>query len=276
MIYRDCVTEEIISKIGKALPIRMAESRLVRLPVRPGSPPDVRFMSRNFLRWGEEQLIHGLEIVAEYFNAKPDDVQRAFNLDDPRAEHRFYTIHNMVEVLRWYCEKDPAEGDAILKGFARMLAFDALVGCPDRHATNWGVVASLADPTRPRRFAPIFDTARGLFREHTDEKLREIAAAGQQQTYIEAYAKKSRPVFGIGSAARCNHFDLIRCALRDTPKELGNDIRVFIRSVWMPDIRALIRRKFCRIISPTRISFIVQLLQYRYDSLRILVEAPSK
>jgi hypothetical protein len=40
---RDCVTEEIISKIGKALPVRVAASRLVRLPVFPrackGGPP---------------------------------------------------------------------------------------------------------------------------------------------------------------------------------------------------------------------------------------------
>lgn len=41
---RECVTEEIISKIGSMLPVRMARSRLVRV-----AKDDVRFLSRDFV-----------------------------------------------------------------------------------------------------------------------------------------------------------------------------------------------------------------------------------
>ena len=182
----------------------------------------------------------------------------------------------MVEVFRWFCREDD-ERAAILNGFARMLAFDALVGAPDRHATNWGVLVSLV-ADRPKEFAPLFDTARGLFREHPDSKLIEIQEAGRQEEYIRAYALKSRPVFGVGGGAgapRCNHFDLIQCAIRDLPTELGGSVARFIRAVRMPELGTLIWRRFRRVISPTRVSFILGLLQHRYERLIMLVEGTS-
>ncbi len=152
--YRECVTEEMISKIGGKVPVRMAESRLVRLPVRAGEPPDVRFLSRNFIRYGEERLVHGVEIVAEYFNAQPDEIATAFNLEDRQAEQNFYTVYNMVEVLKWFCRNDE-ERASIFDGFARMLAFDALVGAPDRGPpgrtrSNHGAVHPLSVPAGHR------------------------------------------------------------------------------------------------------------------------------
>lgn len=77
---RECVTEEMISKIGAMLPLSIAQSKLVRLPVRPHRPVDVRFLSRNFVRQGQQRLIHGIEIVGAYFNARTEEVEAAFNL----------------------------------------------------------------------------------------------------------------------------------------------------------------------------------------------------
>ena len=268
--YRECVTEEIISKIGAMLPVRMARSRLVRVPPEPGVAPDLRFLSQNFLRGGEE-LIHGIEIVGQYFDAKPEDVEAAFNLNDKASEQSFYTIHNMVEVLRWFCT--PSELPFILTGFARMLAFDAFVGAPDRHALNWGVVQSRTDPGRARRFAPLFDTARGLYREHTDQKLAVIAATRGADVHVRDYAEKSKPVFGVRrpSGPRCNHFELVEHALRQLPHELGATMTRFINAIQLPKIEFMIARRFRKIITPLRVSFIVALLRYRHERLKILV-----
>jgi hypothetical protein len=275
--YRECVTEEIISKIGAMLPIRMAKSRLVRLPTEVGAPPDVRFLSQNFVRRGEEELVHGVEIMGEYFNAKPEEIADAFNLRDKRAEQSFYTIPNMVEVLKFFCREERVEGElaGILDGFARMLAFDALIGAPDRHALNWGVLQSRIDLGRARRFAPLFDTARGLFREHTDEKLGEIARDGRRMTVVREYAEKSRPVFGVAAAEprdrRCNHFELIDYAMKTFPDELGRTICRFVNAVHLAAVETMIRRKFRRIITPLRASFIVNLLRHRHERLKMLM-----
>jgi hypothetical protein len=240
----------------------------------------VRFLSRNFVRRGEEELVHGIEIMGEYFNAKPEEIADAFNLRDKRAEQSFYTMPNMVEVLKFFCREERVEGElaGILDGFARMLAFDALIGAPDRHALNWGVLQSRVDLGRARRFAPLFDTARGLFREHTDEKLREIARAGRQDIVVRDYADKSRPVFGVSSAQpgepRCNHFELIGYAMKTFPVELGRTMARFVNAVHLPAIETMIRRKFRRIVTPLRVSFIVSLLRHRHERLKMLISSP--
>jgi hypothetical protein len=266
------VTEEIISKIGAMLPVQMAKSRLVRVAALKGRAPEVRFLSQNFVRRGEDVLIHGIEIVAQYFNAKPEEVETAFNLGDSRSEQSFYTIQNMLQVFRWFCEKD--ELPSVLDSFARMLAFDALVGAPDRHALNWGVVSSLVDVTWPKTFAPLFDTARGLFREHTDKRLAEVASAGKRDAHIAEYAEKSRPVFGVRAikpgTPRCNHFELVDYAIRELPDDLGRTMIRFIRAVHLPNVETMLRRTFTRIITPLRMSFILGLLRYRDARLKML------
>lgn len=269
---RECVTEEIISKIGAMLPVRMARSQLVRLPVPRGHQPDVRFLSRNFVRRGEEELVHGIEIVAQYLNASREEITSVFNLDDPSEEQNFYTIPNMIDVLKWFCR---GKGEQeVLDAFARMLAFDAFIGAPDRHALNWGVVESVSDPTS-RTFAPLFDTARGLFREHTDQKLTAIAAAGDQARYIREYAERSKPVFGVQSplraGARCNHFELVSSALLEFPKELGRTMARFIDAVQLPCLETAIQRGFRRLITPLRMSFILGLLRHRHAKLKLAV-----
>ena len=91
---RECVTEEIISKIGAMLPLEIASSKLVRV-----SKHDVRFLSRNFVIRGRNELIHGIELVARYFETNPSEVESAFDLSDRRAEEGFYTIENMLTIL---------------------------------------------------------------------------------------------------------------------------------------------------------------------------------
>src|SRR5579862_6414066 len=68
----ECVTEHLISCIGRLLPLKVAQSRLAVLPgdERSASRPDVRFMSRVFLRHGVEHLRHGIELVASSFSLK--------------------------------------------------------------------------------------------------------------------------------------------------------------------------------------------------------------
>jgi hypothetical protein len=63
---RECVTEHMISCIGRRLPLKVAKSRLVRLERETGEP-ELRYLSRNFLVPGKNSLKHGVELVADYF-----------------------------------------------------------------------------------------------------------------------------------------------------------------------------------------------------------------
>jgi hypothetical protein len=278
---RECVTEEIISQIGRMLPLRVARSLLVRLPpsqgqrkASPGTLPDVRFMSRNFLRRGEQAMLHGLEVVAEYLDSDQEEVTRVFNLTDKGEERRFYTIDFIVVVLRWW-GRNERERQSLVDGLGRMLAFDALVGAPDRHALNWAVLEDLHDADAPRRFAPIFDTARGLFGDHDDARLRSLVEQGRQEAYIETYANRSKPVFGCqeqDAGDKVNHFQLIEYAVTQLGDDLAAPIRQIINSFHHADVHQMLLRRFRRVISPLRLDFISNLLRFRSDRLKIVVQ----
>ena len=256
---RECVTEEIISTIGAMLPVRMARSRLVRV-----ARDDVRFLSRDFVDVEHERLRHGIELAAAYFGATPDEVAATFQLADRRREREFYTVEHMLTILEELYGRDSG---ALAVEFVKMLAFDAFIGAPDRHGMNWGVL----EPRRPGRllvrFAPIFDTARGLFVNHSDAELARHARRLGRHRFVERYALRSRPILSVGGAVSQNHFGLVEGVAREHP-DLLPAMRSVFDAVSVPDIERMLQRRFRRIITQRRLKFIVDLLEFRIGVLR--------
>ena len=257
---RECVTEEIISKVGEMLPLRIARSKLVRV-----TKNDVRFLSRNFVVREQHELLHGIELVAKYFETHPADVVTAFDLEDKDAENKFYTINNIMMILE---SLFPTEMSDLRKGFFKMIAFDAFIGAPDRHAMNWGVLSPLKSEAEPVRYAPIFDTARGLFRECSDDDLVNKERNQGRNQFLEKYAERSRPIFSTGRRQPENHFSLVNWISTNCKPEDRDAMCAVFDSVDIPAIEAMLQRKFRRIITQMRIGFIRDLLSLRIDRLR--------
>jgi hypothetical protein len=77
-----------------------------------------------------------------------------------------------------------------------MLLFDALVGNNDRHFYNWGVIRSVELRQEPC-FSPIYDTARGLLWNESEEKIVDLALSdARAKVYLQKYIKGSRPKIG--------------------------------------------------------------------------------
>ena len=257
---RECVTEEIISKIGAMLPLTIARSRLVRV-----TKSDVRFLSRNFVIRGQCELLHGIELVARYFETNPADVVTAFDLKDKSAEHNFYTIDNIMMILG---SLFPTEIDDLRKEFFKMIAFDAFIGAPDRHAMNWGVLASLKSEEESVRYAPIFDTARGLFRECSDVDLLNKERNQGRIQFLVKYAERSQPIFGTGRSQSENHFSLVNWISTHCRPEDRNAMCTVFDRVDVSAIETMLQRRFRRIITQVRIGFIRDLLSLRIGRLR--------
>ena len=257
---RECVTEEIISKVGGMLPLSIAHSKLVRV-----TKTDVRFLSRNFVLREQHELLHGIELVAKYFETHSADVVTAFDLEDKDAENKFYTIENIMMILE---SLFPVEISDLRKGFFKMVAFDAFIGAPDRHAMNWGVLAPLESEEEPVRFAPIFDTARGLFRECSDDDLLNKERNQGRKQFLEKYAERSRPIFSTGKQQSENHFSLVSWISTNCRPEDRDAMCAVFDGVDIPAIEAMLQRKFRRIITQVRIGFIRDLLSLRIDRLR--------
>ena len=257
---RECVTEEIISKIGAMLPLEMAISKLVRI-----SKTDVRFLSRNFVKRGQYELLHGIELVARYFASNPSEVETAFGLKNKDAQHSFYTINNIVTILNSLFPSDIA---LLKEGFFKMIAFDAIVGAPDRHAMNWGVLAPLRATSAPVRYSPIFDTARGLFREYSDTDLHKKEMQQGKANFLAKYAERSRPIFGTGEGPQKNHFSLVNWITTNCQDKDHVAMCVVFDAVDIPSIEHMLQRRFRRIITQYRISLIRDLLSLRIERLR--------
>ncbi|MCK6530323.1 HipA domain-containing protein [Myxococcota bacterium] len=273
----ECITEQVISTIGRMLPLKVAKSRLVLLPTLPGAAPDLRFMSRYFLQQGEEQLVHAVELVSEWLGADRREMEEAF-LTTERAERSFYTIELVRSVLsevpRW------GEGPGLLAAFGRMMAFDALVGTNDRHALNWGVIRQVHSPATPLRFAPIYDTARGLFWQRREKDLERADFTGERESFVAKYARGSRPIIGCRHDDRgttLNHFGVIAYMLEKYPGDFRAPIRRIVDAFDADRVRYVLVKEFGRIVTGRRIEFIDALLRYRHRELRhILDESRSR
>lgn len=86
---------------------------------------------------------------------------------------------------------------------------DALIGNNDRHFYNWGIITNISGKEKPI-FSPIYDTARGLFwNEHEDKLKRILQDKNRLPQFIMSYAENSVPKIGWEGLNKLNYFDLI-------------------------------------------------------------------
>lgn len=260
---RECVTEYLISRLGKLLELKVARSRLAILP-GSGADWDVRFMSRVFLKPGTEQLRHGIDLVAAAFDMEKERLVQEIRPGEPE-ERRFYTVELVEEVLA-KTGRTLKEAESLRRGFARMAAFDALIGTNDRHSENWGIVENVIDAEAPRRFAPIYDTARALFWNYSDAQLEEKGGTPRDRRhFIQNYADSSRPLITSGDATD-NHFRVVEKTLR-TRSMLPAALRELLAKYDPGHVRRLLQSEFGRLLSRIRLELIDDLLTYRYNVL---------
>lgn len=120
----------------------------------------------------------------------------------------------------------------------------------------------------PPSFAPIYDTARGLFWNHSDAKLRGKIEAGQRDTFIRQYAERSASLIGVPQVAeKPNHFSVIRYVIENSSQVYRDAVADVIRSFRPDVVRRMLDQRFGRLFSPMRLLFIDDLLRYRHARL---------
>jgi hypothetical protein len=144
----ESINEYLFNQIGETLGLTMASSKLIMVG------DQLRFLSRYFLK-KTESLEHGAQIFAGYVN-NPLVVEEIEKQGLARMLFSFQFAEGAIKHMF------PEESELILKDFVKMLVFDALTGNNDRHFYNWGVIKHIENKKKPT-FAPIYDSARGLF-----------------------------------------------------------------------------------------------------------------
>lgn len=124
------------------------------------------------------------------------------------------------------------------------------------------------------RFAPIYDTARGLFWNDDDDKLRRRMSAGGNanvQQYIKKYCEGSKPKLGWEGDDNINHFRIVEHIIRNqfyiTPQELNE---MFAEQV-LENMLQLVDREFSQLMIPERRELIKSCLTYRFNTIKNLL-----
>lgn len=193
----ESVIEFMINQIGHQLGLVMNEVKLCKINQQ------IRFLSRYFLR-RDESLIHGAEICGEFL----EDMELAKQIADEKTTAReLFTFEFISDALKAVFPKNYG---AITLDLVRMLTFDALVGNNDRHFYNWGIIGNTKKLKEIPRFAPIYDSARGLLWNVSDDTLANWIKM-QQSTgrHVERYIAEACPRISVEGNKEIGHFELM-------------------------------------------------------------------
>lgn len=211
----ESVTEHYLTAVGKSFGIAIANSKIII------AEDIIRYLSEHFHK-EEQTLNHGANILSRYF--EEEDNQWIDELDKMKALKLIIDVEMVLEAIK---KAFPLEFLEIFNCFFHMILFDALTGNNDRHYYNWGVITHIKNKHKPY-FSPIYDSARGLLWNLSDEKVislhRELANPDNKQ--LANYVTRSVPKISVPTNDKCNHFELIEYL---ASKNYFNDEH---KSVW--------------------------------------------
>lgn len=245
--FRETVTELIMNKMAKKI-IPTAEATMGRFKNEPV------FITKIFIDTQKKQrLVHGVEIFQKLYEDDLKDIQQ-----DRKAQRSFYTMEHISEALQVFCKNDDIYKQ-VLNQFHLMILTDSWLGNQDRHAENWGLIEQMReDKYKVTGFTPLFDTARGLFWNHTLLGLYLKFKDENRKKELTKYIEKAEPLISLEDNKNPNHFDLANYIMRENPVIFNK----FIDSLLKINISFEIS-KFRGILHGKRLNLIVDLLKKR-------------
>ena len=251
----ESITEHLLNRIGMELGLNMAFSKLAIINEQ------IRFFSRYFLK-KNEQLMHGAQIYSAFLNGDDAFVEA---VEQQNQSHLLFTFQFAEAAIKY---SFPNHWQELLENFVKLLIFDAIVGNSDRHFYNWGVITDI-EGKKPPRFAPIYDTARGLFWNQKEEKIVQLCLNSQQsEIFLKKYVEKSVPKTGWENRATLNHFDLIKL-LHGQDERYCPVCENLVTNENLTKIYALLDTEFRPLMSQDRLTMIKKCLAIRFHSLTL-------
>jgi len=248
----ESITEHMLNRIGECWGMPMAQSRLV------WANGQLRFLSRFFLEDGCEELAHGADILAGFFNDK-DFIEE---IERQGKEREFISVQVFQNALQFIF---PDHHTALFNDFVRMLLFDALVGNNDRHFYNYGVIRDLTG-RKPPRFSPIYDTARGLYWNLQEKELVSLYPDKyRREQRLQSYVRKSQPKMSWEGNPNITHTDMVKLIADAQLGVSPIEIKEFYNPAKLVMCLAMIDREFTGLFSSERLDMVKQCLVMRLE-----------
>lgn len=202
----ESVIEHLITRIGQTCGANITDSRLAIVGRQ------VRFLSRYFLDDSCERLTHGLDLFRRVLDE--ETIESIAKERREREEYNFQIVETLLEMFF------PDHHEQLWRDFVSLLIFDAFVGNNDRHPMNWGVIVPIGKGGKTR-FAPIYDSARGLFWNVNETKVRQMLRNREQ---LESYIARSQPQIGWqdwDENSKFDHFTLLGLIIQHRPHAIA-------------------------------------------------------
>lgn len=251
----ESISEHLLNCIGQELGLNMSQSELAVISGQ------LRFLSRYFLNNKKNELVHGIDIFANYISDRPFVEE----VENQNLARDFFTFQFTCDAIKHTF----TNSEEIVEGFVKMLVFDAIVGNNDRHFFNWGVVKYI-DGGRKPYFSPIYDTARGLFWNVYEQKVVDIVKGRNGrliQSYLETYINRSFPKTGWETEKSLNHIALIN-RLKGSSLRYSTIINGLLQSKNEIQVLSMLDSRFSNLLSVERLFLIKECLKMRFDILR--------
>lgn len=251
----ESITEHLLNELGRTLKLNVANSCIKRINNQ------VWFLSEYFLK-EDQQLIHGADIFTSHYDNNRelvDQIQDDNKIDD----QEFFTIQMVEKSLERHY---PEQHSELFQSFIKMILFDGIVGNNDRHSYNWGIIQGVKS-NAPVRFSPIYDTARGLYWNLSENNVKKILALTDKNgknCKIEKYVVNSRPKIGWEGHKPLNHFELLK---QIYVNQVGISKENFVNYVSqdnLNDCLNVINNDFKRLYTQERRILITQCISLRF------------
>ncbi|QTA79984.1 HipA kinase-like C-terminal domain-containing protein [Desulfonema limicola] len=250
----ESVIEYAINRIGYCLELRMNEVKLLKINNQ------IRFLSQYFLN-KDEMLYHGADICGEYL----EDKQFAKKVADCQKTARdFFTYEFVVESIKSVFQKHSSQ---LISDLVKILTFDAIVGNNDRHFYNWAVVTYKKRCPKKPFISPIYDTARGLMWNESDQKIINLTMHHNFDQKINDYISNSRPRISIDANKNANHFELISF-IKDQSSEFRDMINQIASDRNEAQVYEMLKKEIFPLFIEERRKIILSILKKRFNEVR--------
>lgn len=259
----ESITEHLITRLGETFGFDMARSELAWLGGQ------VRFLSRYFIKDPSKQVLeHGADLYAAYLN----DREFVHEIEEKHKALDFFTVQFTQDTLRHFF---PEDYETLMTDFIKLLVFDALIGNNDRHFYNWAVIRSIKNEARPK-FSPIYDSARGLFWNDSEEKIRTLYNDKTRiDAYLSKYSEGSAPKIGWEGMSKLNHFDLME-KIKTLPIVINCETMKYVCSEKILNVAfSMIDVEFAGLLSTERKALIKRCLEYRHGRIKNILTFAS-
>ncbi len=252
----ESITEHLLNRLGEVFKLNMANSKIRRINNQ------IWFLSEFFIK-DDFSLYHGADLYANQLDGDIEFVEQVQN-DNKLDDQHYFTIQFVKESLS---KNFPNDCHQIFEDFIKMILFDGLVGNNDRHSYNWGVITSVKKNHKVS-FAPIYDTARGLHWNISEENVKRILQSEQKNgsnPQIEKYVVNSRPKIGWEGEGTLSHFELLRRIYETETGISKQNFVTFVEQCNLEECLCVIDNEFGGLFSFARKELIKKTLTLRFQ-----------